>query len=92
LVKCISAKPTWPASKCNFVNDFNLSGGWDKDKPVEAESEGHEIYNWAISEPATFPVFFTVNLAVISISFSPALGSDTSRFEYWKVVYDKPCL
>jgi hypothetical protein len=63
------------------VNDFNLSGGWDKDMPEAEESDGHEIYNWAISEPATFPVFFTVNLAVISISFSLGFGSDTSRFE-----------
>jgi len=87
LVKCICAKYTWLASKRNFVNDFNTSGGWDK-----VEADGHEIYNWAISEPAIFPVFFTVNLAVISMSFSLGLGSDTSRFEYWKVVYDKPCL
>jgi hypothetical protein len=37
-------------------------------------------------------VFITVNLAVISMSFSLGFGSDTSRFEYRKVVYDKPCL
>ena len=77
------------------MNDFNLSGGWDKDKPDAEESDGsdgHEIYNWVISEPATFPVFLNVNLTVISMSFSLGFGSNTSRHEYWKVVYDKPCL
>ena len=69
------------------MNDSNLSGGWDK-----AESDGHAIYNWVISEPAIFPVFITANLTVISMSFSLGLGSNTSRSEYWKVVYDKPCL
>jgi hypothetical protein len=70
-----------PASKEIFENAFNVSGGWDK-----AECDGHEIYNWEISEPVTFPAFLTVNVTATSMSFSLMLGSDTSRPEYWKVV------
>jgi len=70
-----------PASKNIFENAFSVSRGWDS-----AECEGHEIFNWAISEPAILPVFLTLNLTVTSISFSLVFGSDTSIFEYWKVV------
>jgi hypothetical protein len=85
LSKRSSTERLAPASKDIFENAFNVSGGWDK-----AECDGHEIYNWAISEPAIFPVFSTVNVTVTSMSFSFMLGSETSRPEYWKVVYDKP--
>jgi hypothetical protein len=81
LSKGSSTERLAPASKNNFENAFNVNGGWDK-----AECDGHEIYNWAISEPAIFPVFFTVNVTVTWMSLSLLLGSDTSRPEYWNVV------
>jgi hypothetical protein len=70
-----------PASKDVFENAFNVSGGWDK-----AECDGHEIYNWEVSEPATFPVFLMVKVTATSMSLFLMLGSDTFRPEYWKVV------
>jgi len=81
LSKRNSTGPLSPASKNIFENSFKVSGGW-----VKAECDGHEMYNWAISKPAIFPVFFTVNLAVTAISCSLVLGSDTVKPEYWKVV------
>jgi hypothetical protein len=44
------------------------------------------MYNWAVSEPAIFPVFFTVNVTVTAMSLSLVLGSDTFISEYWNVV------
>jgi hypothetical protein len=70
-----------PASKNTFEKAFRVSGGC-----VKAEDDGHEMYNWAVSEPAVFPVFITVNLTATVMSFFFVAGSDTSISEYSKVV------
>jgi hypothetical protein len=57
LSKRSSTERLAPAYKNIFENAFSVIGGWDS-----AECGGHEIYNWAISEPAILPVFLTVNL------------------------------